>query len=74
MKKQETAFEAFFVFFSLGAPDQWRSLRSCEVLHNANVLHNVFMNTTVMYLYLFMCKHSFQFKEYFLSCFDRSSF
>ena len=32
------------------------------------------MNTTVMYLYLFMCKHSFQFKEYFFSCFDRSSF
>ena len=47
---------------------------ACEVLHNVNVLHNVFMNTTVMYLYLFMCKHSFQFKEYFLSCFDRSSF
>ena len=45
-----------------------------EVLHNANVLHNVFMNTMVMYLYLFMCKHSFKFKEYFLSCFDRSSF
>ena len=32
------------------------------------------MNTMVMYLYLFMCKHSFQFKEYFLSCFYRSSF
>ena len=24
MKKQETAFEAFFIFFSLGAPESYK--------------------------------------------------
>ena len=52
--------------------DHFEAAKSCTT--QTFFLLNVFMNTTVMYLYLFMCKHSFQFKEYFLSCFDRSSF
>ena len=54
--------------------DHFEAAKSCTRKRFTQCFYEHYGDVFILVLYLFMCKHSFEFKEYFLSWFDRSSF